>query len=160
MAWPNAFNALKYIGGLTNAYVGWLYNNKVLGVVPYVLTGVITISYQLYWDYYMDWGLFRELDNKNKKIFLREKLLYPSYYYYSAMINNFILRFIWLTNFISLGLSDAIIEGEIKSIFYSICEIFRRVIWCLFRVENENVNNYEKYRTILDMPMLPEFKND
>jgi hypothetical protein len=33
-------------------------------------------------------------------------------------------------------------------------EGFRRALWALFRLENEQVNNFEKYRTILEIPPL------
>ena len=155
MTWPHGFNALKYIGGFINTYCGWLYANKLISVYIYLTVGIIAVSYLLFWDYYCDWGLFRENDNKNSRIFLRDKLLYPKYYYYVAMIVNSILRFIWLTSLISLPMSP-LEEGEVKAIIYTVLELFRRIQWSLFRVENENVNNIEKYRTILEMPLLPE----
>ena len=36
-------------------------------------------------------------------------------------------------------------------------EAFRRAQWALIRIENENQNNFEKYRTIL---MIPSIKDD
>ena len=33
-------------------------------------------------------------------------------------------------------------------------ETYRRAQWSLFRVENENINNYEKYRTIHEIPKI------
>lgn len=39
----------------------------------------------------------------------------------------------------------------------SVAEGFRRAQWALIRVENENVNNFEKYRNILQ---IPPFKED
>jgi len=38
----------------------------------------------------------------------------------------------------------------------ALAEAFRRALWSLFRVENENVNNFEKYRTIMEIPKLPD----
>jgi hypothetical protein len=155
-AWPHAFNALKYLAALTNAYIGWLYNNKVVGDLVFIIVGLSAASYLLFWDYYMDWGLFREVDNKENKYLLRKKLMYPSRYYYTAMTVNFILRLIWFLNFVDLGMIDKVAESEIKNLFFSVLEVFRRIQWSLFRVENENCNNLEKYRTVLDMPVLPE----
>jgi len=31
-------------------------------------------------------------------------------------------------------------------------EGFRRAQWAAIRLENENVNNFEKYRTLLEIP--------
>lgn len=35
-------------------------------------------------------------------------------------------------------------------------EAMRRTQWALLRIENENVNNFEKYRNVLQ---IPEFKD-
>jgi septin family protein len=35
-------------------------------------------------------------------------------------------------------------------------EGFRRAQWSLIRIENENVNNFEKYRNILQIPAFKE----
>lgn len=39
----------------------------------------------------------------------------------------------------------------------SVVEGFRRAQWSLIRIENENVNNFERYRNILQ---IPAFKDD
>lgn len=39
----------------------------------------------------------------------------------------------------------------------TIVEAFRRAQWSLIRIENENVNNFERYRNILQ---IPAFKDD
>jgi septin family protein len=36
-------------------------------------------------------------------------------------------------------------------------EAFRRTMWALIRIENEKVNNFEKYRNILT---IPSFKDE
>jgi hypothetical protein len=46
------------------------------------------------------------------------------------------------------------VEGH--TLFLGILEIYRRAQWSLFRLENENINNYEKYRTVLEIPRLPK----
>jgi hypothetical protein len=43
----------------------------------------------------MDWGLFRETPGKGKR-YLRDKLHYPAWFYYYAVISNTILRFFWI----------------------------------------------------------------
>jgi hypothetical protein len=97
----------------------------------------------------MDWNLGYF---KTKYFFLREKLLYPIYFYYIAWSLNFLLRFTWLYNFY---ISQDFISDETKIFIFSILEIYRRTQWALFRVENENQNNFEKYRTFLEIPPLP-----
>jgi len=68
--------------------------------VSIAMVSLISTIYCLYWDYKMDWGLFRETPNKGKR-FLRDKLLYPAWFYYYAMISNTILRFFWIFGLIT-----------------------------------------------------------
>jgi hypothetical protein len=36
-------------------------------------------------------------------------------------------------------------------------ELFRRWQWALIRIENEQVNNLEKYRHVLDIPEVTDY---
>ena len=147
MAWPNLANALKYSCGIVFTYISWEYSSSNRNLV--ILVGIINTSYLLFWDTIMDWNLGYF---KCKYFFLREKLLYPFYFYYFALIVNLILRFTWLMNFVLLN--DKKFD-ETKILIFSILEIYRRTQWAIFRVENENQNNFEKYRTFLEIPELP-----
>ena len=150
MAWPHLANALKYLGGMINSFFRWdiqsIHNNKVV-----IIIGVVATCYLIFWDIYMDWDLGQI---RSKNFYLRDKLMYPKYYYYWTIVTNFFLRFTWIYNiFISTG-----IAGDLIKIFiFSFLEIFRRIQWTFFRVENENQNNFEKYRAILDIPELPSY---
>ena len=42
----------------------------------------------------------------------------------------------------------------------TIAEGFRRAQWSLIRLENEQLNNFEKYRTILEIPAVKEDEED
>lgn len=54
---------------------------------------VFSTMYSYTWDILMDWGLMRR--TKPGKIFLRDRLKYPSSFYYFSMVTNLILRFAW-----------------------------------------------------------------
>jgi hypothetical protein len=154
MAWPHLGNALKYTGGIAYNTFSWLYaNNKELYYYEFLIIGLVANSYMLFWDLYMDWNLIRSFKKNN--FFLRDKIVYPKWMYYTAVFTNSILRFTWLTslptanNFIALYISD-----EMKVFYLSILEIMRRTQWSLYRIENENTNNPEKYRAVLEIPEL------
>ena len=152
MAWPHLGNALKYCGGMANVILSWLYAiNKDDYFFFYLPTAVLATSYMLFWDIYMDWNLGR-FDSKN--FFLRDKIVYPKWMYYSAIVINSILRLTWIISFPAIGGLLPMGE-ETKVLILSLFEVYRRTQWSLFRVENENTNNPEKYRTILDIPELP-----
>jgi hypothetical protein len=147
MAWPNLANVLRSSLGIFFVIMNWLFfeTNKTL----IILIGVIYTFYILFLEIKVDWNLGYF---KVKYFFLREKLLYPVFFYYVALVVNFILRFTWLYNFY---IPSDIIRDELKIFIFSILEIYRRTQWSLFRVENENQNNFEKYRTFLEIPELP-----
>ena len=106
-------------------------------------------TYLIIWDLYMDWGLFRR---NSKFLFLRDNILYPAIYYYIAVPINIILRLSWLTFLIDIG------HDEIKNLYLALFEIYRRLQWSLIRIENENANNPEQYRDVLEIPDIIQFK--
>lgn len=88
---------------------------------------------------------------------LRDRRKYPNKFYYFSIVANFILRFAWILSLIPQSVfSVTFQEFQILFFIQSVLEIYRRAQWSLFRVENENVNNFEKYRVILDIPELLE----
>jgi len=97
----------------------------------------------IFWDLYMDWGLLRK---NSKNFLLRDNILYPSKYYYFAAVINICLRLTWLNFMFKIE------NAELKALVLSVLEVYRRSQWALFRVENENANNPEQYRAILEIP--------
>jgi len=147
--WPHLGNTIKYIGGLSNTFCSWLYskNKTDTNFYIHIVVGIISQSYMLFWDVFVDWGLAR----KSKNLFLRDKILYPKGWYYFAIVIDAILRFSWTWNFIKINKE----YDEWKNLVMALLEGYRRIQWCVFRIENENCSNPENYRTILAIPELP-----
>ena len=147
--WPHLGNTIKYVGGLSNAICTWLYSKYKTKefLIIHIVIGILSQGYMLFWDIYVDWGLGRF----GKHFFLREKIVYPKFWYYGAMTIDAILRFSWTWNFISIDKS----YDEWKNTFTALLEAYRRIQWCIFRIENEYWTNPENYRTILAIPELP-----
>ena len=104
----------------------------------------------------MDWGLFRK-NEPGPNRFLREKLNYSPWFYYWSIVTDFILRYIFFINFFYYkDPSSLFIELQTMTIIMVSCEAFRRAQWSLLRVENEQNNNLEAYRTI---PIIPPIIN-
>lgn len=78
-------------------------------------------------------------------------------FYYWAIFSDFILRYVYLLFLFSLGTSDSFFN-QIDAMFAisTFAEGFRRAQWALLRVENEQNNNLEAYRTI---PIIPPIVN-
>jgi hypothetical protein len=113
-----------------------------------VFIGAISTSYNVFWDIYLDWGCGRK---NNKHFFLREKITFPQVMYYIAIFYNVIIRATWTWSFIPIP-SDL---SEWKNILIGTLDIIRRGVWALIRIENENLNNPEHYRSFLTIPDLP-----
>ena len=151
--WPHLGNTLKYVGGLSNAICTWFYsrygNQKSL--IAHIIVGIISQGYMTFWDVYVDWGLGRI---KTKNFFLRDKIVYPKKWYFFAIVVDIILRFSWTWNFIKIYEGNESFS-EWKNLVLALLEAYRRIQWCVFRIENENCSNPENYRTILAIPELP-----
>ena len=147
--WPHLGNTIKYTGGLLNTIFSWLYSTKKTQefLILHIVIGILSQGYMLFWDIYVDWGLGR----CGKNFFLRDKIVYPKFWYYGAMVIDAILRFSWTWNFISIDKE----YDEWKNLVMAILEAYRRIQWCIFRIENEYWTNPENYRTILAIPELP-----
>ena len=73
------------------------------------------------------------------------------------MVTNLLLRLTWVLTLIPQGyFGDFFVRTEGMFFCLAVGEAYRRAQWSLFRVENENVNNFEKYRTIMEIPKLPD----
>jgi len=90
------------------------------GFSYYLVSNVISTLWCAVWDYYMDWGLFRSF--KKDRYMLREQLRFPKYFYYFAMVSNFILRFLWL-----LSINTYDFEKDDK---YNIYKSFDIIAFC------------------------------
>jgi|LauGreDrversion4_2_1035121.scaffolds.fasta_scaffold488557_2 hypothetical protein len=80
---------------MASLYVAFDQNrdSSALSII-YVIFGLAVTIYCLAWDFYMDWGLFRT--RARGKYLLRDKLLYPIWFYYFGMVVNTFLRLFWL----------------------------------------------------------------
>ena len=105
----------------------------------------------------MDWGLFRQMDKDKPNRFLREKINYAPAFYYWAIFSDLVLRYIYLLFLFSIGDPDSFFN-QIDTMFAlsTFSEGFRRAQWSLLRIENEQNNNLEAYRTI---PIIPPIIN-
>mmetsp|Transcript_33494 Transcript_33494/g.32952 ORF Transcript_33494/g.32952 Transcript_33494/m.32952 type:complete len:180 (-) Transcript_33494:8-547(-) len=149
-AFPHLVNAGKYFASIVMICSNYFYGlnpemkNITIGLYLFATT------YSYIWDIIMDWGLLRD------KRLLREQILYPPSYYYFSSVTNLILRFAWVLSFLPPSYWPATFRSiEGLTLVLGVLEIYRRAQWSLFRLENENINNYEKYRTVLEVPRLP-----
>ncbi|VDO44535.1 unnamed protein product [Onchocerca flexuosa] len=119
---------------------------------------IFSFAYTFLWDIFMDWGLIDPMAPKDSP-FLREEMIYGSkWYYYGAIVEDFILRLSWVLN-ISLGEAWTM-ESDLLTCITAPLEVFRRFIWNYFRLENEHINNCGHFRAVRDISVKPIKKGD
>jgi hypothetical protein len=79
-------------------------HNKVWWI--YVGTKAFANLYSYVWDIKMDFGLCRYF-KKDEKYLLREKLMYPVWFYWYMIVSDFILRFVWILGLFRYGPSTS-----------------------------------------------------
>ncbi|KAG4072934.1 hypothetical protein HA402_006614 [Bradysia odoriphaga] len=125
--------------------------------ILWILSSVISSCYAYTWDIKMDWGLFDKNANENR--FLREEIVYSStFFYYFAIIEDFVLRFIWALAFFLTEFKY--VSGDIMTSIVAPLEVFRRFVWNFFRLENEHLNNCGKFRAVRDISIAPIDSSD
>jgi hypothetical protein len=106
------------------------------------------------WDICMDWSL---MDPSAKRPFLRKHLGFKqSWPYYVAMFVDPIIRADW---FFYIVYANQLQHSALLSFMLALAEVFRRFIWCFFRMENEHIGNVGANRAYRDLPLpyhLPE----
>uniref|UniRef100_A0A3P9HQC7 Xenotropic and polytropic retrovirus receptor 1 homolog n=1 Tax=Oryzias latipes TaxID=8090 RepID=A0A3P9HQC7_ORYLA len=115
---------------------------------------VVSSCYTLIWDLRMDWGLFDR--NAGENSFLREEIVYPhKAYYYSAIVEDVLLRFAWILTISVTTLTDIPYSSDILATVLAPLEVFRRFVWNFFRLENEHLNNCGEFRAVRDISVAP-----
>ena len=110
-AFPHLVNGIKYLSSIVAISVSYVCTFKGDYWYVTVVFYLIATVYSYTWDLTMDWGLLRS--RKKGRWGLRDKIMYPSHYYYFAMFTNLILRFIWIlrTNLIEENMIFEDFEG-------------------------------------------------
>jgi len=62
----------------------------------------------------------------------------------------------WIMPLFNNKYSPYFVLSQTNLFILSVVEGIRRAQWALIRIENENVNNFERYRNVLQ---IPEFKD-
>ncbi|KAK9877227.1 hypothetical protein WA026_016974 [Henosepilachna vigintioctopunctata] len=166
-AFPHLVNAGKYattffavlFATLKSVYASD-YTNQTHNpyLIAWFIAQVISSSYAYAWDIRMDWGLL-DTFSKGDNRYLREEIVYSSAgFYYFAIVEDFVLRFLWLPSFYITEYKIA--SSDLMTSILSPLEVFRRFIWNFFRLENEHLNNCGKFRAVRDISVAPIESSD
>lgn len=157
------FNFVKYMLSIVVILIAFFKNGFTTGetqvAFTYVWLGVNVIStlYKCFWDIVMDWSLIMYWDEKQSRYrfcrtLLRPELLFRPFWYYFASVLNCAMRFMWLVSYL---LRTYVRIKSVDWLIFSVVliEIIRRIIWNIFRLENEHLTNCENYRLIRNVPL-------
>jgi xenotropic and polytropic retrovirus receptor 1 len=166
---PNLPNALKYALAMLVTLAG-VFNpalkerDKNTAITPFQIFWIMayfaSTLYSWAWDVIMDWNVF-DFNNKEGGYVRSRRVIENVWVYYIVSFVDLILRFFWTwtlipnesaANFSALNLFMAP--------FAAILEIFRRSMWSVFRLENEQLNNTAGYRDVTHIPLHYESKFD
>lgn len=153
------FNALKY-GSMI--FVITLANTADIGNINKPLSGAIMITWLVSsaivsciaasWDMIYDFGVFESWfalgeikqqygsscnggENKKRWPLLRRHLTFPAWFYYFAIIEDWMLKFGWLIFIVLTRMLS--IEVEFALTITTISDLFSKFIWNIIKVENE-----------------------
>ncbi len=150
------WNAGKYFSSILIQFAN-IFRHKLRGDVTLLIfigVSILATVYSYGWDLYMDWGLLRSY--QSGKWGLRTKFLLPTWFYYYAIVSNLILRFAWIVPLFAIYMPGWITNYQLLIVTLCLAELFRRAQWAIIRLENEQINNFEKYRTFLEIPAVKD----
>eukprot|EP00756_Hemistasia_phaeocysticola_P010703 Hpha_TRINITY_DN15036_c1_g12::TRINITY_DN15036_c1_g12_i1::g.123318::m.123318 len=106
---------------------------------------MVAKTYAFCWDICMDWGFAGHLGIPGYK---KRHTQFSWFTYGAAAFYNLMARFAFSWNYIPgfAAHNHFVVTG------LGVLELSRRALWSVFRVENENVNNLEKYRSVDYVP--------
>ncbi|KAI9145933.1 EXS family-domain-containing protein [Paraphysoderma sedebokerense] len=152
---PHLINGGKYLSGVINIWAAatWRVKGTTPALAFWVVFSIISTLYGYAWDILMDWG-FLQPTTKHK--YLRDRLFYSKrWFYYFAMISNFVFRCSWTLSMIPT--TAFIRHKDLLAWSIALFEMLRRWQWNFIRMENEHATNCGMFRATLEIP-IPKFE--
>lgn len=151
LAYPHLTNAWKYVFSLIVVLLslGARLTNNTLIWNLWIIFSIIATLYSYGWDIFFDWGLGR---SDSQHIGLRNVLVYPEWFYYTAIVGNLVLRISWVTLLAPSYWGDGLRSSSVVFVL-ALFEAFRRFIWAIIRMENEHSLNIGGFRAVREIPL-------
>jgi hypothetical protein len=147
--WPHMANGFRFLTSSITITMSFLYSNRYIDSMYYYISfAIATYCYNIFWDFYVSWKVLRP---KAKYFLIRDRITYPQWFYYYAILSNLFLRASWTLRYIFVNTSPVTIYTCMM-----LLETWRRIQFILIRTENEALNNPEKYRKFMPVPEISE----
>ncbi|KAJ3366550.1 Xenotropic and polytropic retrovirus receptor 1 [Allomyces arbusculus] len=146
---PHMTNAVKYALSSAVVVASFHWRATQLNAWFYLWIGISCAAtlYAIAWDTVFDWGLLQRGARG-----LRHDKIFPEWWYYAALVLNVILRASWIM-LVSPGHWLPTLPVFTLTMVSALLEVVRRVVWCLFRMENEHVSNCGQFRATKEIPL-------
>ncbi|CAL6074329.1 EXS_family protein [Hexamita inflata] len=166
------WNMIKYLISIVSSMLSLekVKNSKKTDdpTLYWVFTGVKAVEcvYKLYWDIFEDWGLLFG-GSSGKKFrgdkskwqygwYVRRPCNMPLLAVVAAHLVDYTARVIWIVPYFEA------VKKQTESYWYKCLtteiEIFRRLVWMLIRMDNQQSTNAEGYATVKNIPDLIQEK--
>jgi len=96
---------------------------------------MLSTFYSWIWDCNMDWGCWRT--TKPGLWGLRDVINYPKWFYWYAIVQDLVLRLLWMPGVFLDPNSFYWIKSVGYGTLMGVLELWRRWNWSLLRIENE-----------------------
>ncbi|CAJ1967084.1 unnamed protein product [Sphenostylis stenocarpa] len=144
-------NMGKYVSAMVAVGARVTYSrqdNHLWFAIVLISSGVATV-YQLYWDFFKDWGFFNP---NSKNPWLRDDLILKNKnIYYMSIALNVVLRVAWVESIMHLKVGP--VQTRLLDFLLASLEVIRRGHWNFYRLENEHLNNVGHYRAVKAVPL-------
>jgi hypothetical protein len=142
-------NGGKYLSSLAViicSFFLYFFNHLAL-LAPWIVAVVVSVAYNFYFDVRYDWGL---LDVKSDNRLLRNKLIFPRWWYYVAIALNLLGRCLWA---LTVSTSFFPTTNMIFSTIIATLEVLRRGLGNIFRLEDEQLSYTQVRRATRDVKL-------
>ncbi|KAL5122117.1 Phosphate transporter PHO1 [Glycine soja] len=144
-------NMGKYVSAMVaaGARVTYSRQDSHLWFAIVLITSVVATFYQLYWDFFKDWGFFNP---KSQNPCLRDDLILKNKcIYYMSIALNVVLRVAWVETIMHLKVGP--VQTRLLDFLLASLEVIRRGHWNFYRLENEHLNNVGHFRAVKAVPL-------
>ncbi|GKT36891.1 Syg1 family like protein [Aduncisulcus paluster] len=161
---PHITNAIKYFTkfpplayGVTRS-IKDIKGGKELSIIPLVIMDGIASIFRIFWDLSQDWGMFVSHKGEGGSVgrgvkyntcLLKRVSLFSLHVFVIMLIIDVIVRLL----FVNSLAEDWIDSFTFMMLIVPTLELFRRMMWCVLRVENEHTTNCGEFRVIHTVPL-------
>jgi hypothetical protein len=117
-------------------------------IVIYLALKTVDTTFKVCYETWVEYGVLRPAA---ANFLLRDTILFPQWTYYASVAANVLARYLFVGAWF---VKKAHPEAEWVFPVFSAIEVSRRVLWNFYRVEHDQVDNTENYKTVRNAPLL------